>query len=189
MAGRREFLTGISAIAAMATGFTALADIEEIVKRGPSNHPGSDLLSAGELELVGAISEGIIPATDTPGAVEAGVPEFIGLLFSDWFFEAEQAEFRKSLAEIDASAMTRYGTGFVRCSSEEQETLLDEMDEKVWNARQAGERSLPPFNRIKALVIYGYYTSETGQNVELKVRMDADQDGDGPVVMSLPFIM
>ena len=50
-----------------------------------------------ELALIAAMVDGVIPATDTPGAVGAGVPEFLRNIFDNWFLEDQQVAFRKSL--------------------------------------------------------------------------------------------
>ncbi|MCH1510339.1 MAG: gluconate 2-dehydrogenase subunit 3 family protein, partial [Akkermansiaceae bacterium] len=39
---------------------------------------------------VAMIAEAIIPETDTPGAIEAGVPEWIEVIVKDCFEEADQ---------------------------------------------------------------------------------------------------
>jgi hypothetical protein len=39
------------------------------------------------------MAEGILPATDTPGARAAGVPDFIATLFNEWMLLEEQQAF------------------------------------------------------------------------------------------------
>src|SRR5690606_16229899 len=48
-------------------------------------------------DMVAAAAERIIPATDTPGAIDAGVPDFIDLMMSEWYPEPDQAAFLAGL--------------------------------------------------------------------------------------------
>ena len=53
---------------------------------------------------VRALVQQIIPATDTPGAIEAEVPRFIELMVADWFNSAERDVFMNGLIDIDRRA-------------------------------------------------------------------------------------
>lgn len=145
-------------------------------------------LSASELTLVAAMSEGIIPHTDTPGAIAAGVHDFIALLFNEWMSLQEQQDFRDSLTSYENAALASYGSPFALCSHAQQSELLNKWDEEVEQARQSGTHTMPPFARFKSMTLVAYYTSEIGQTVELKTTMDAGQyDENGPLMMPIPF--
>jgi hypothetical protein len=145
-------------------------------------------LDAAELALVAAMAEGIIPATDTPGALGAGVPDFFGLLFSEWFLPEEQSAFRAGLKTFDAASQARFSRIFSACSQEQQVALLTEWDHAAAAARRAGPPPYPLFAQFKALTVVGYYTSEIGQNQELHTVLDAgERDPNGPVMMPVPF--
>lgn len=145
-------------------------------------------LADAEKLLVAAMAEGIIPATDTPGAIGAGVPAFIAMLFADWMMKDEQEAFRTGLSAFDADARSRFGKHFVDCSAAQQLELLTGWDKAVAAARAAGGRDLPPFAKFKSLTLVGYYTSAVGQEQELQTTMDAGQDDpEGAQMMPLPF--
>jgi len=145
-------------------------------------------LDDAEVALVSAMAEGIIPATDTPGALEAGVGAFIAMMFSDWMTDDEQTAFRAGLKAFEADAHSRFGSTFAACSPAEQVQLLTAWDADVTARRNKGAKELPPFAKFKSMTVIGYYTSEIGQEKELKAEMDGGQDDpNGPLMMPLPF--
>ena len=81
-------------------------------------------LTAHEGATVAAIAEAIIPETDTPGATKAGVPQFIDLLFGEWYEDGERAAFRAGLREVDARSRVASGKDFVRSDAATQTTVL-----------------------------------------------------------------
>src|SRR5688500_20244655 len=42
-------------------------------------------LTPAQMALVTALADTILPKTETPGAVEVGVPAFVDLLFAEWY--------------------------------------------------------------------------------------------------------
>lgn len=157
--------------------------------RGPIGaSPGrSAALTEAQMSLVSALAEGILPATDTPGAIDAGVPSFIGLLFSEWFTPQEQLDFQRGLEQIDAQSTNQHRCAFVACPAQQQFAMLEQWDREAAVARQA--HAAPTFfGRFKSLAVLAYYTSEVAQNEELKLQFGAGQDTpEGPVVMPPPF--
>ena len=129
------------------------------------------------------MAELIIPTTDTPGAKEAGVPEFIDLLLTEWYEPAESKEFLRGLAEVDARSRKKFAKDFVACTPEQQTELMKAMDADAMvyaaQLRKAVSRShvSPPqqtkpipvnfFYTMKKLTLTGYYTSEIGFEKEL----------------------
>lgn len=108
------------------------------------------VLDDGEREILAAISECIIPATDTPGAIEAGVPQFAELILSDWHTADERQPVLEGMAKLDADCEAAYGRGFAACSAAEQSEAL------------AATEGSTMFTMLKSLVVNGYFTSELG---------------------------
>ena len=141
---------------------------------------GEASLTAQEFRLIAAMAEGIIPKTDTPGAIGAGVPEFFRTIFNDWFLKDEQIAFRASLKAYDDEAKLRFTKTFLRCTAAQQSELLND-----WDKKSANMFARPPqhFGQFKKLTIHGYYTSQVGLELELKATMDAAQnDPNGPLI-------
>jgi hypothetical protein len=130
-----------------------------------------------------AISEMIIPATDTPGAKGARVNEFIDLILTDWCTGDACQRFLQGLADTDARSRRMFGKEFVNCTPEQQTELLTALDEELTELREASgeerehaspavqERETPVqrnfFYMMKRLTLIGYYTSEIGWTQEL----------------------
>jgi hypothetical protein len=123
------------------------------------------------------IAELIIPKTDTPGAKDAKVNEFIDLLLTEWFEPVETKEFLDGLEQVDAQSRKLFSANFVECQPDQQIQLLKQLDaaamefaEKQRQAKQVDAQP-PPMNffyQIKKLTLTGYYTSEIGFVEELK---------------------
>lgn len=179
MVHRRTVLKGASA--AGAAGL--LVKTARAATTLDATSTGEMPLSADEFSLIAAMAEGIIPATDTPGAIGAKVPEFFQVIFNDWFLPEQQIAFRSSLKGYDQDARERFGKKFLACSGSEQNQLL-----LIWDERGLDSSIRPPhpFSEFKRLAVHGFYTSEVGQNQELKTSMDAAQDDpNGPVMYGL----
>jgi hypothetical protein len=80
-------------------------------------------LDAHENETLIALSDTIIPATDTPGAKEALVNRFLDLLMSTEDAMVKQ-EFLAALVYVDLETTTRYKTAFVNLTADEKNDFL-----------------------------------------------------------------
>ncbi len=183
---RREWLAGASAALAMARmsyGGAAWALDAASTTSGPPAVPAG--LTAAERAIVSAAAEAIIPATDTPGAVEAGVPEFLDLLYREWFGDEERRSFSAGLAALDAASVAQSGRGLAACTAAARNDLLVRLDREAITARDA-QRPAPFFGRFKELTLLAHYTSEIGEDVELKAVMDAGEDMPQGPIMFLP---
>jgi len=107
--------------------------------------------------LVSAISERIIPTTDTPGAVTAGVPAFIEMMLADWYAPGDRDDFMNSLGVVDGYAWVQHEKAFAALTPEQQDQILTlAMQGRIQTL--GGEF----FQHCRQLVVLGYYTSEVG---------------------------
>ena len=121
--------------------------------------------SKEEFALLGRLADLIIPPTDTPGASEAGMPEYIDrVVLKD---EEHQRRFREGLAWIEAAAVRLHGEKFSQLSEEQQVGIL----KPLCDAADDPEPPQPPevrfFRVLKNMTADGYYTSEIGLVKEL----------------------
>jgi hypothetical protein len=153
-----------------------------------SAHPAAGYalrtLNPHQNDTVVAMSELIIPETDTPGAKGARVNEFIDVILTEWANDEERKSFLAGLAGVDQQSNDLFGKNFVDASSQQQVTLLRAMDESV--AAQKSRRmrhgnTIPEerdkqlrgdfFTVFKGITVHGYYTSEVGYHNELKLEI------------------
>lgn len=171
---RRDVLAALlagTAVAAMWTPARAAAALQA-AGASAAMRPG---LSADEMAVLSAAAQVIVPTTDTPGAKEAGVPQFIGALVAGWMTDDEAALFRNGLAALDASARERYQRGYADCTPEQGAELLQALRAaSPYGGRTFSliDRILDPkapfYLRLRDLVVLGYFTSEAGSNQELR---------------------
>lgn len=121
------------------------------------------VLSPHQDATVAAISELIIPQTDTAGARAARVNEFIDAVVAD-ADPPERDRFLNGLAWVDRRSRELHGADFVSSNAEQQASLLVSISDATAGAPSTGRDF---FRSIKALTITGYYTSKIGMREEL----------------------
>ena len=126
----------------------------------PAGEYAPKFFTPAEYETISRIGDLIIPETDTPGAVGAGVPRYIDVVAN-----ANQ-EHRKPLREGIAWLDRQPGGRFVALTEVEQIALLTPLSD----AADAGKLDAPGarfFDLLKKLTADGYYTSRIGLVREL----------------------
>src|SRR5215470_7063498 len=100
---RRTFLARLAIAAAVPAAFRlrdAIAAESATAASAADGITYESALTTDERRFVDALAEGILPATDTPGARAAKVPEFIAMMFDEWMLVDEQRAFRAGLAAL-----------------------------------------------------------------------------------------
>ena len=159
---RRDALAGMVAmfgaslfapIARAATG-----DVTPI-SSGP---PSAAVFTPPQRALMTALSERVMPTTDTPGAIAAGVPEFIEKLLADWAGPDDRVPIIAGLDAIEARSRADYSLAAAEATPEQQDALLTlAMEDKLPGGREF-------FDKFRQLVITGYFTSDVGITQERK---------------------
>lgn len=128
------------------------------------------VVDEGQYATLRAAADTIIPATDTPGAVDAGVPEFIDELLAGWYSDAERQRFVDGLVRLDADARAAHGAAFADLAPADRAALLTPLDAEAVAAREAGvaPEERPFFGMLKEMTLVGYYASEIGMTEELR---------------------
>lgn len=128
-----------------------------VISEGP---PSISVFTPEQRALMTALSERVIPATDTPGAIAAGVPDYIEKLLSDWALPEERAPILAGLQKIEARSLADYKVAAAKATPAQQDALLT----LAMNGELLGGAGF--FKAFRELVITGYYTSEIGMTQE-----------------------
>lgn len=115
-------------------------------------------LTADQALTLDAVAETIIPATQTPGARAAGVPQFVDRALATYSAPADAAAIKAGLDQIDRDAQAAHGAAFARLTPVQQQALLARYDSEA--------RAF--FRGLKELVTTGYFTSEPGATIALR---------------------
>src|SRR5262249_14895752 len=112
-------------------------------------------LTAAQSPIVSAAVERILPRTDTPGAIDVGVPAFLDRFYGEFMSPADQKLFGGALDEIEAAAKAAHGASFASLPPAQQDAVL----KSVATAQQRTDPS--SFGLLRSVTILGYFTSET----------------------------
>lgn len=162
---RRKFLLSMS----VALGGHLIAPLQRVLSASAQIDPvnftgGTELFSARERDAVAVLSEIIIPTTDTPGAIAAGVPNYIEFMLSEWYDKDERTRFLIGIKQVVAYAKVREKSEFAQLSEDKQSAIVQRMHDGQMPVMRDGGRDF--FEHIKQLTLTGYYTSEIGMTVE-----------------------
>jgi hypothetical protein len=130
----------------------------------------SPLLGSDERATLSAAVDRILPATTTPGGLEAGVPDFVEFVLVEGFESDGRQRFRDGLAQLDASAREQHGAGFAALPLEAQSGLLAAVERQELAASAPGGLDFlsplrddkPFFATLKELSVVGFFTSKVG---------------------------
>jgi hypothetical protein len=115
-----------------------------------STHRTGTFLTETQHEIMARVAELIIPRTDTPGAIDVGVPDFMEVMLRDCYKKPALDTFLTGVDGLEKK-------GFLTLSTDAQTATLKQIE------ADTQKDSGPSFWLItKELTLLGYYTSEAG---------------------------
>src|SRR6184192_968763 len=135
---RREVLQKSALILGYAITGPTLAGLMSGCKAKPGLAFKPEFLNEEQAALVSELAEIIIPKTDTPGAIEAGVPSFIDGLLKEVYSKEQKENFLKGLAAFDEEAKKAYGDSFVNCKPEDKNALFKKNHDEILSKNKEG---------------------------------------------------
>ena len=151
---------------AISSGLTPAARGEDGSKFLTDPNWKAIFLNQHQNETLIALSDVIIPSTDTPCAKEAQVNRYLDLLLSVQPAEF-QTQFVDALAFIDSESQKQFAKDFREVAMNDQIWLLTawaySSDSDHWiKAKGISDPGQQHFERIKALIAAAFYGSESG---------------------------
>lgn len=164
--GGDVFLSGCNTGGTSATGFT------------PEN-----------IAMLDEVGETIIPATDTPGAKATKIGDFMKLIVTDCYTDAQQKVFADGMAGFNEACKKLNGKGFMDCSADQRKAFLvslekeakeynSQRDEKDKPVKEKAQKEMDPnyvgspshyYSMMKQLTLWGYFSSEIGSKQALRL--------------------
>ncbi|MFT4822180.1 MAG: gluconate 2-dehydrogenase gamma chain [Halioglobus sp.] len=188
---RREFLQCAAVLAAGSVALPSswvLSEEQSTFIAGQRNYIDRSIatfFTPQQRATVAAIAEQIIPATDTPGAADAGAGKFIELMVADWFTEEERALFMSGLTQLESES----AVPFASLGSGQQLSLLEQLEDdagdSTWynlgNVTRIWDESAPFICQMKELTVLGFMLSEVGSTEFLRENLMGTFDGGLPL--------
>ena len=169
MSTRRDALRILAGTSAALPALAAVQETKEVGSQPGHLHTGPAIevpapseptfFQPAEFRVVEALSERIIPRSDTPGAKDAGVA-----LLIDKAIVAKPLRgpvYREGIADLNALADGSYGKEFTALSEAQQIALLTPLS--LDSSTSLGAF----FETVKGMTIDAYYKTEAGLKTEL----------------------
>jgi hypothetical protein len=121
-------------------------------------------LNEHHFHMTKRLVELIIPESDTPGALAANVHQFIDVMLDGWAAIDTRLRFLDTFNNIDSRSLALTGKKFSETTRTKQIKLLEVLDKESFSDNDTDIF----FKEFKALVVFGYYSSEEGASVELR---------------------
>lgn len=100
--------------------------------------------------VLAAAAERILPRTDTPGALDVGVPAFLSRLLEGYVPPADRDIVFAGLDALETAALAAHGQSFTAVPAAAQDALIR-------TAAEAGGRFFP---LLREYTLLGYFTAE-----------------------------
>lgn len=118
--------------------------------------------------FISALVDTLLPATDTPGALDVKADIFIDLVFAKSYDHVAQQQVRNDIDQFNAGSKNKYGDEFASLNSENRKKcLLDHENDsgkfrkRVWGTAVGEEKQpLGFYKSLKSLTLWAYFSSE-----------------------------
>lgn len=193
---RRDALARVAALMGTSLSAPTLFAVMEGCNSAATKEVAAASFTADSMKLIGEIVETIIPKTSTPGAKEAGVADFIKVMFTDCYTDDERQAFFDGLNNVEEKSKKAHSKSFVELTTEQRHTVLKEVEQEAKTERtrrdeeakmekervkqglnsENNEKKSEPAKKptpifyytIKDLTLLGYFTSEMGATQALE---------------------
>jgi hypothetical protein len=120
------------------------------------------------------LAEIIIPATDTPGAREAGAVEYMIQILSECTDTKTLNHFVEGLQDLEAYTLKKFGRDFTDCNEIQKEAVLTRFSQKSGSGFSLFDKIKNKFTgrsffeTLKSYTVQGYCISEKGASLGMR---------------------
>lgn len=177
---RREWLKRMSTLAAGVVAAPSLLAVFDAYAASQKPGAAPRFFTPAQGSVMVPVIDMIIPRTDTPGAVDAGVPLFIDQMFKDVYTQADQQRYLTALAGFDRAG----GKPFLQLDEAQRKALVTKLHGDAL-AIPEGSVISPAADFVlmtKKLTMLGFFMSEPGCTQVLQyVAVPAGYEADIPL--------
>lgn len=147
--------------------FTAAALASPLALAAPE--PGAPLFfTKDEFATLDAMTNLMIPTDDhSPGAREAGVPQYIDKMVAEAYLPENKTSWRKGLAAVNETCRSSFSKPFMQLNEDQQVQVLKKISENEKNPQSEPEKF---FTQLKETTAFAYYSSEIGIHKEIEYK-------------------
>jgi gluconate 2-dehydrogenase gamma chain len=157
---RREWLKSMSMLAVGAVAAPSLLAVFDA--HAAAQAPGAEpqFFTATQSDLMTAVVDIIIPRTKTPGAVDAGVPGFIDVMFKDVYAKEDQQRYLHAMAAFEKASPKP----FLQLDAEQRKALVTKLHAKALAHPKATDAATAAnfVMMTKKLAMLGFFLSQPG---------------------------
>ncbi len=118
-------------------------------------------------QLIAHLAETVLPKTDTPGAIEAGVHSYFDNALNKLSSKEEVSGFKMWIEDFAKRCSAANGKSFVDSDQKQRVSFLTNYEKAAKVAAEKEELPLSIWFQIKEQILLGYFTSELGMTKAL----------------------
>lgn len=169
---RRDALKQTALMLGYTLSSSTLTSILNSCKSDPTLAWQPVFFTEAQAKTISAMTECILPKTDTPGAREVMADQFVDKMVAEVLSREEQEHFMEGMKSFEQDCKQTHGKNFTALSEEQQTELLNNYDQQtpaltgsIWGFSVEPVEGLPPFFRVlKDFTLLGYFSSEQVAN-------------------------
>jgi hypothetical protein len=131
----------------------------------PDKVVGAGAFTDADIAFLDEVAETILPKTNTPGAKDAKVGQFMTVMVNDCYTKEDQDAFHAGMGKLDEACNKMHGHNFLKATPEQRTELLNSLDKERADYQKNKKQGEPDhyFQYMKQLTLMGYLTSEPGR--------------------------
>ncbi len=170
---RRKAIQKTATIAGASALTPTLLSLLQSCQQQPQMNWAPEILNINQARLVTSLVDTLLPKTETPGAIELSVDQFIDLVIANIYDEAGQEKILSEIDAFNARCKEEMGEFFADLSNQERDQVLRKEEKhnpkfngRIWGGVVGDQKPVGVYRTLKSLALWGYFSSEAiGENV------------------------